>query len=115
MSSFPIPENEIDRLAALRSYNIFDTAEEKDFDDIASLASAICGVPIALITFINEDRQWFKSHKGTEMNENTRELSFCTHALAMDKDIMLVPDARLDHRFSDNPMVTGPTNVTFYA
>jgi signal transduction histidine kinase len=115
MPNIPIPENEAGRLAALRTYNIFDTAEEKDFDDIAALASAICGVPIALITFINEDRQSFKAHLGTEMTENTRELSFCAHAIAMADDIMMVPDARLDERFTNNPMVTGPTSVTFYA
>ena len=115
MLHLPFPENEADRLIALQSYNIFDTAEESDFDAIASLASAICGVPIALITFIDEKRQWFKSHKGTEFTENLRELSFCTHVIASDDDILIVPDARLDERFVDNPMVTGETQITFYA
>jgi signal transduction histidine kinase len=115
MLQLPFPENEADRLVALQSYNIFDTAEESDFDAIASLASAICGVPIALITFIDEKRQWFKSHKGTEFTENLRELSFCTHVIASDDDILIVPDARLDERFVDNPMVTGETQITFYA
>ncbi len=115
MLTLPFPENEADRLIALQSYNIFDTAEESDFDAIASLASAICGVPIALITFIDEKRQWFKSHKGTEFTENLRELSFCTHVIASDDDILIVPDARLDKRFVDNPMVTGETQITFYA
>ena len=115
MRTPPLPRNEVDRLAALRSYNIFDTAEEKDFDQLAALASVICGVPIALITFIDEKRQWFKSHWGTEITENLRELSFCTHAIAADNDIMIVSDARLDDRFADNPMVTGPSQVTFYA
>jgi len=115
MLTLPFPENEADRLIALRSYNIFDTAEESDFDAIASLASAICGVPIALITFIDEKRQWFKSHKGTEFTENLRELSFCTHVIASDDDILIIPDARTDERFVDNPMVTGETQVTFYA
>jgi len=115
MLTHPFPENEADRLIALQSYNIFDTAEESDFDAIASLASAICGVPIALITFIDEKRQWFKSHKGTEFTENLRELSFCTHVIASDDDILIVPDARLDERFADNPMVTGETQITFYA
>jgi signal transduction histidine kinase len=111
----PFPENEAERLIALNSYNIFDTAEEKDFDAVASLASAICGVPIALITFIDEKRQWFKSHHGTEFTENLRELSFCTHVIASGDDIMIVPDANLEERFTDNPMVTGPTKVAFYA
>ena len=115
MHTPPLPGNEADRLVALQSYNIFDTAEEKDFDQLASLASAICGVPIALITFIDEKRQWFKSHWGTEVTENLRELSFCTHAIAADDDIMIVPDARVDNRFANNPMVTGPTKVIFYA
>ncbi|MDP9081455.1 MAG: GAF domain-containing sensor histidine kinase [Bacteroidota bacterium] len=115
MLTIPLPENEVERLAALQSYNIFDTAEEKDFDAIASLASAICGVPIALITFIDEKRQWFKSHHGTDFTENVREFSFCTHVIASGDEIMIIEDAAIDERFVDNPMVTGPTSVTFYA
>lgn len=115
MLSYPLPENEEDRLAALRTYHIFDTAEEKDFDVLASLASAICQIPIALITFIDEDRQWFKSHHGTDFTENLRELSFCTHAIASGDDIMIVPDATADERFVNNPLVTGPTKIAFYA
>jgi signal transduction histidine kinase len=115
MQFFPLPENETDRIEALQSYHIFDTAEEKDFDDITSLASAICQIPIALITFIDEKRQWFKSHHGTPINENLRELSFCTHAIAATDDIMVVADATQDERFAGNPMVTGPTQVVFYA
>jgi GAF domain-containing protein len=115
MPVLPIPENEKERLIALKSYHIFDTGEEKDYDALASLASAICQVPIALITFIDEDRQWFKSHKGTDLTENTRALSFCTHAIASGEDIMIVPDATLDARFADNPMVSGPFQVSFYA
>jgi len=111
----PFPENETERIAALDSYDIFDTAEEKDFDALTSLASAICGVPIALITFIDEERQWFKSHHGTELTENTRALSFCSHLVASGDDIMIVPDATIDERFADNPVVAGPTKITFYA
>jgi len=115
MLSNPLPANEADRLAALRSYDIFDTGEEKDFDALTSLASAICQIPVALITFIDEKRQWFKSHHGTEYTENLRELSFCTHAIASGDEIMVVPDARRDERFANNPMVTGPTKIAFYA
>ena len=115
MLNTPVPENEQDRLIALQSYHIFDTAEEKDFDDLASLAAAICQVPIALITFIDEERQWFKSHVGTSLTENTRDLSFCTHLIASQDDIMLVPDASLDERFVNNPIINGPTKLTFYA
>ena len=115
MPLFPLPHNEAERLAALESYNIFDTAEEKDFDALASLASAICQVPIALVTFIDEKRQWFKAHHGTDITENSRKLSFCTHLLASSDDVMIVPDATQDDRFAENPVVTGPTKIMFYA
>ena len=110
----PFPENEIERLIALQSYNIIDSGEEKDFDAIAAIASAICQTPISLITFIDEKRQWFKSHIGTELTENYRDLSFCTHTIAGPDDIMIVPDALLDERFIGNPVVT-EAKVTFYA
>jgi len=108
-------ENEAGRLLALQSYHIFETAEEKDFDDLAALASAICEIPIALITFIDDKRQWFKSHHGTEFTENQRELSFCTHAIASSDDSMIVPDASKDERFIHNPIVTGEPKINFYA
>lgn len=114
MTVFPYPENEDDRLVALQSYDLFDTGEERDFDAIASIASAICQSPISLITFIDDKRQWFKSHIGTDLNENTRELSFCTHTIASSDDITIVPDATVDKRFADNPVVT-EAKVTFYA
>jgi signal transduction histidine kinase len=115
MTQLLLRRNEEDRLAALHSYDIFDSGEEKDFDALTSLASAICQIPIALITFIDDKRQWFKSHHGTDMTENLRELSFCTYAIESGEDIMLVPDPSLDERFVNNPMVTGPTKVAFYA
>jgi signal transduction histidine kinase len=106
---------EKERVAALDSYHIMDTEEEKDFDALAALASAICQIPISLITFIDEKRQWFKSHHGTEFTENVRDLSFCTHAIASSDEIMIVPDPLLDERFANNPLVTGPTKIAFYA
>lgn len=115
LNSIPLPKNEDLRLEALESYQIFDTESEKEFDDIASLASVICQAPIALITFIDEKRQSFKSHHGTDMTENERELSFCTHAIASSDDIMIVPDASKDSRFTQNPVVTGSAKITFYA
>lgn len=115
MSLFPLPDNEAERLVALKSYHIFDSAEEKDFDDLAALASAICQVPIALITFIDDKRQSFKAHHGTDITENSRELSFCTHLIASSDDVMIVPDATQDDRFAQNPVVTGPTKIMFYA
>ena len=115
MPLFPLPANEEDRLAALKSYNVLDTAEETDFDELTSLASAICQTPVALITLIDNERQWFKSHKGTAITETPRELSFCAHAIASFDDIMVVSDATQDKRFADNILVTGETNVVFYA
>lgn len=114
-----MPQNastyEQERIDALHSYHILDTDEEKDFDALAALAAAICQIPIALITFIDEKRQWFKSHHGTEFTENVRELSFCTHAIASSDEIMIISDPLSDKRFADNPLVTGPTKIAFYA
>lgn len=110
----PVPENEAERLIALQSYDIIDSGEEKDFDAIASIASAICNTPISLITFIDDKRQWFKSHIGTDLTENFRDLSFCTYTIASPDEIMIVPDAMKDERFAGNPVVT-EANVTFYA
>lgn len=115
MFKFPIPKNETERLGALKTYNLMDSGEDREFDAIASIASVICGIPISLITFIDENRQWFKSHIGTDLTENLRELSFCTHAIASGDEIMIVPDATKDIRFADNPIVTGPTKIVFYA
>ncbi len=111
----PMPPNEQDRLAALRSYRILDTATEKDFDDLTELASAICGTPIALISLVDQDRQWFKSHKGTALTETHRNISFCAHAINNPKEMLEVPDTRTDDRFKDNPLVTGDMQVNFYA
>ncbi len=110
----PIPVNEKQRVAALASYYIMDSGEEEEFDAIASIASAICQTPISLITFIDDKRQWFKSHIGTDLTENFRDLSFCTHAIAGEDDLMIVPDARTDERFATNPVVT-QANISFYA
>ncbi|HTI58137.1 GAF domain-containing sensor histidine kinase [Mucilaginibacter sp.] len=110
----PLPENETERLAALQSYHLMDSGEEKDFDAIAAIASALCHTPISLITFIDEKRQWFKARIGTALTENFRDLSFCTHTIAGKDDMMIVPDALQDPRFAGNPVVT-QANVTFYA
>lgn len=109
------PSNEIERLASLKSYHILDTLEEKDFDDLTELASQICGTPIALITFIDKDRQWFKSHLGTDLTQTHRDIAFCSHAIISDSDITEVPDAKLDDRFADNILVTENPNIVFYA
>ena len=111
----PVPVNEADRLAALHSYNILDTAEEQDFDQLTALASAICQTPIALISLVDAERQWFKSHKGLDARETPIEQSFCAHAIVSYDDILIVDDAREDERFADNPLVTGGPKIVFYA
>lgn len=115
MPKFPLPENEADRLAALSSYNILDTAEEEDFDELTVLASAICQTPIALISLVDTDRQWFKSHTGVDARETPREFSFCAHAIATPDEVMIIKDSRKDPRFAQNPLVTGEHQVIFYA
>ncbi|MET4082557.1 PAS domain S-box-containing protein [Pedobacter sp. UYP30] len=103
------------RLEALKTYHILDTAEEKDFDDLTKLASQICGTTIALISFVDKDRQWFKSHKGLGVSQTPRSQSFCAHAINSPDEIMVVHDAKADLRFQDNPLVTGDPNISFYA
>jgi signal transduction histidine kinase len=107
--------DESQRLEEVNSYRIEDTITEKDYDDIAFLASAICGTPIALVTMMYHDRQWFKAAVGTDMKENKRELSFCTHALASQDDVMVVENATADERFKHNPLVEGEPHLKFYA
>lgn len=105
------------RLEALRRYNILDTLPEQIYDDIAFLASQICQTPIALITLVDENRQWFKAKIGldTEVAETSRDLSFCSYAILEPEEIFSVTDATCDKRFADNPYVTGAPNVRFYA
>ncbi|MFI7597061.1 GAF domain-containing protein [Actinoplanes sp. NPDC049681] len=110
----PLPTNEADRLAALYELDILDSAPEKDFDDIVALASSVCDVPVALITLIDVDRQWFKARVGTDLTEMPRDLSFCSHTI-LGKDLMVVPDVSEDPRFTGHPMVAGGKGVRFYA
>lgn len=104
-----------ERLEVLRSYNILDTLEERDFDEITALAAAICGMPISLISIVDDKRQWFKSHQGIDITETPIEQSFCAHAIASGDEIMIVDDAEQDRRFAQNPLVTGYPNIHFYA
>ena len=106
--------DEAARLAALRRYKILDTEPERRFDDLTLLASQICGTPIALITLVDADRQWFKSRVGLTAAETSRAVSFCSHAIGQ-PDLFIVPDARADDRFRDNPHVTGEPHIRFYA
>ena len=106
--------NEAGRLEALRRYRILDTDPERSFDDLTLLASYICGTPMALITLVDADRQWFKSRIGISIAETARAVSFCSHAIEH-RDLFIVPDARHDDRFRDNPFVTGEPEIRFYA
>ena len=109
---FPIDEAQ--RLTAVRSYNLLDTLPEKDFDNITALTASICDVPISLVTLLDADRNFLKSHYGLNFNESPRDISFCGHAILEESSVFIVEDARKDPRFMDNPLVTG-MNAIFYA
>ena len=110
----PRPTGEAERLLELHSLGILDSDAEERFDRITRLAQRLFGVPTALVTFVDEDRQWFKSRIGLDLTETPRDISFCGHAIAND-EIMTVPDASADARFFDNPLVQDKPNIRFYA
>jgi GAF domain-containing protein len=110
----PLTEREQERLEALREYRILDTPPERAFDDLTALAAYVCDVPIALVSLVDTDRQWFKSKFGLEATETSRDASFCAHAILQD-DILVVQDTHLDERFAANPLVTSEPNIRFYA
>lgn len=109
-----IPQNEMERLAALKRYNILDTLPENAFDDATKLVSYICSVPIAHISFIDDSRQWFKSEIGIGVSEVPREISFCRYTI-IESEMVEIPDTFLNERFKDDPNVTGGFKVRFYA
>ena len=110
----PIPDNEEQRIAALREFEILDTAREASFDEIAALAAEVAKTPIALISFVDSQRQWFKACVGFDKSETTREVAFCAHVVG-DGERMMIEDTALDTRFVDNPLVTESPNLRAYA
>ena len=112
--SAPVPQNEKQRLKVLWEYSVLDTMPEEIFDDLTELAAKICEAPVAMITLVDEDRQWFKAKVGVSINETSRDISFCAHAITQ-PGLFIVPDASRDERFSHNPLVTSDPKVRFYA
>jgi len=112
--SYPTPKNETARLKALQEYKVMDTLPEQAYDNFTKLASIICKAPIALITLLDEDRQWFKSKIGISISETAREIAFCATAIQQ-PDVFVVPDTLNDERFRNNPLVLAEPNFRFYA
>ncbi|KGL61076.1 ATP-binding protein [Polaribacter sp. Hel1_33_49] len=110
-----IPPNEAKRLENLKSYHILDTLPEEEYDAITKIASVICNTPIALISIIDESRQWFKSKHGLNATETPREFSFCAHSILQPDELFIINDARKDKRFFDSSLITSDLNVVFYA
>jgi len=102
------------RLAALARYEVLDTPAEEAFDDLCALAAEICGTTTALVSLVDEGRQWFKARLGLDVCSTNRDVAFCAHALT-ERQVLVVPDATADPRFADNPLVTGPPGIRFYA
>lgn len=110
----PTPKNEKKRLDVLWQYEVLDTIPEQVFDDLTELAASICEAPIALITLVDEKRQWFKSKVGVTINETSRDVSFCGHAITR-QELFIIPDATKDERFAHNPLVVSDPKIRFYA
>ncbi|MDJ0769949.1 MAG: PAS domain S-box protein [Ilumatobacter sp.] len=115
MPAAPLPHDEADRLAALRRLGILDTPSEERFDRLVRVASTALGMPIALVSLIDQHRQWFKARVGLDATETPREQAFCAHAITNPGETLVVPDATQDERFADNPLVTDDPNIRFYA
>jgi signal transduction histidine kinase len=115
MISAAPPPDERERLAVLRELGVLDTPETASFDEIAKLAAHVAGVPIALVSLVDESRQWFKAHHGLAARETPRELAFCAHAILDPENVFVVENALVDERFADNPLAVGEPHVVFYA
>jgi CheY-like chemotaxis protein len=112
--SYPMPENEVERLKTLHGYELLDTDPEERFDELTRLAASICGTPISLISLVDENRQWFKSKTGLELCQTLRQDAFCAHTI-VSSELFMVSDASQDPRFAANPLVLGELHIRFYA
>jgi GAF domain-containing protein len=112
--SAPLQHSEKKRLQVLWQYDVLDSVPEEMFDDLTELAARICEAPIALISLVDEHRQWFKSKVGVTVKETSRDISFCSHAIEQE-GLFIIPDATKDKRFSHNPLVTSDPKIRFYA
>src|SRR5260370_4014832 len=112
MTNAPLPGNEAARLEALHALAILDTEPEESFDELTAVASCICQAPVAVISLIDRDRQWFKSRLGVAETETPRDISFCAHTI-LETDLLIVPDAAADARFADSPLVTSSPRIRF--
>ena len=111
----PLYHDEAARLAVLRDYGVLDSFPEAAFDDIVFLASYICEAPMAFVSLVDESRQWFKAKVGTDMDETSRDVAFCAHAILEPDGLLVIPDAQEDPRFATNPMVREAPGIRFYA
>ena len=107
--------DELERQRALDAYHLVDSFPEAAYDDIVRLATLLCGAPIAIVSLIDRDRQWFKASAGLPMSETSRDVAFCDHAIRRPDELMHVSDATIDPRFQNNPLVTGDLGIRFYA